>query len=281
MGYFMQHSECLEHSRGEKKILDVGEVYPALRHAIIDLYLRPGAIMSIKDICEHFQMGRSPVRDALMRLNQEGLVTLLPQRGTMISHIDLSRVEQERFLRLAVEEEVMKLFMACYTHSDSVPLEDNLRQQQELCEQEDIDIRRFLWLDDCFHSVFYGITNKKFCLQTLQNSGGHYRRMRLLTCDKLEVEENLRQHNALLAALQSRDTEAMCDVFHFHLQKLDRKEQVLLKKYPYLFKNDDSVWNLYPALEADYLQTLNRRNTENVPENPLPGLHYKETLEAK
>ena len=48
------------------QILSDGEVYPVLRRAIVELYLQPGAIMSIKDICQHFQIGRSPVRDALM-----------------------------------------------------------------------------------------------------------------------------------------------------------------------------------------------------------------------
>ena len=58
----------------QKNILSSGDAYPALRQAIIELYLRPGAFMSIKDICEHFQLGRSPVRDALVRLEQEGLI---------------------------------------------------------------------------------------------------------------------------------------------------------------------------------------------------------------
>ena len=86
-----------------------GEVYSVLRKAIVELYLQPGVILSMKDICEHLSIGRSPVRDALIRLDQEGLVTLLPQKGTMISQIDSWRVEQERFLRISVEEEVMAL----------------------------------------------------------------------------------------------------------------------------------------------------------------------------
>lgn len=239
----------------KKQVLSDGEVYPVLRRAIVELYLQPGAIMSIKDICEHFQIGRSPVRDALMRLDQEGLVTLLPQRGTMISQIDLLRVEQERFLRLSVEEEVMKLFMACHTPSDITQLHELLRQQVELCDQKDMDSRRFLWLDEEFHQVFYTVTDKLFCLQSLQNVGGHYRRMRLLTCGTGQ-QEILRQHSALITALQSRDTELMCNIFHFHLRKLDREEKLLLKKYPYLFKSDGNHGYSSPLWGADYLQTL-------------------------
>jgi len=240
----------------KKQVLADGELYPVLRRAIVELYLQPGAIMSIKDICEHFQIGRSPVRDALMRLDQEGLVTLLPQRGTMISQIDLARVEQARFLRLAVEEEVMKLFMACHTPSDITLLHEGLRQQQEICDQKNVNIRRFLWLDDEFHQMFYTVTDKLFCFQAIQNVGGHYQRMRLLTCNTSQ-QEILRQHSALITALQTRDTELMCNIFHFHLRKLDREERLVLKKYPHLFKNDGNHGYSSPLWEADYLQTLN------------------------
>ena len=239
----------------KEQALNDGEVYPVLRCAILELYLQPGAVLSIKDICAHFKMGRSPVRDALMRLDQEGLVTLLPQRGTMISQIDLSRVEQERFLRLSVEEEVMKLFMACHTPSDITLLHEGLRQQQELLDQKDVDTRQFLCLDDEFHKVFYTVADKLFCLQAIQNVWGHYRRLRLLTCGT-GLQEILRQHSALLTALQTRDTELMCNIFHFHFRKLDCEERLVLKKYPSLFKGGNNLESASPLWKADYLQTL-------------------------
>jgi GntR family transcriptional regulator, rspAB operon transcriptional repressor len=241
----------------KEQVLNEGEVYPVLRRAIVELYLQPGAILSIKDICEHFEIGRSPVRDALIRLDQEGLVTLLPQRGTMISQIDLLRVDQERFLRLSVEEEVMKLFMACHTPSDITLLNEVLRQQQELFDQQDVDVREFLVRDDAFHEVFYAVVDKLFCLRAIQNVWGHYRRMRLLTCgDSTSLQEILHQHSALITSLQARDTELMCNIFHFHLRKLDREELILLKKYPYLFKGGSDYESASPLWKADYLQTL-------------------------
>lgn len=241
----------------KEQVLNEGEVYPMLRRAIVELYLQPGAILSIKDICDHFEIGRSPVRDALIRLEQDGLVTLLPQRGTMISQIDLLRVEQERFLRLSVEEEVMKLFMACHTPSDIKLLHEALRRQQEFLGQKDLDMRGFLVCDDAFHQVFYTVVDKQFCLKTIQNVWGHYRRMRLLTCgNSASLQEILQQHSALITALQARDTELMCNIFHVHLRKLDREEQFLLKKYPYLFKGGNDYNSVGRFWKADYLQTL-------------------------
>ncbi len=243
----------------KEQALNDGEVYPVLRRAIVELYLQPGAILSIKDIGEHFKIGRSPVRDALIRLDQEGLVTLLPQRGTMISQIDLARVEQERFLRLSVEEEVMKLFIACHTPSDIALLNEALRQQQELLDlsRGNVDSREFLVRDDAFHELFYAVADKLFCLRAIQNVWGHYRRMRLLTCgDRASMQEILRQHSALITAMQARDTELMCNIFHFHLRKLDREERTLLKEYPHLFKGGSDQESANPLWKADYLRTL-------------------------
>ncbi|EGO65496.1 GntR family transcriptional regulator [Acetonema longum] len=241
----------------KEQALGDGQVYSMLRRAIVELYLQPGAILSIKDICEHFAIGRSPVRDALVRLDQEGLVTLLPQRGTMISRIDFSRVKQERFLRLAVEEEVMKLFMACHTPSDIALLQETLGRQQDLYDSREMDIRRFFWLDEEFHQTFYAATDKLFCLQAVQGLGGHYRRIRLLTCgDRDILQEILRQHNGLLHALQTRDTELMCNIFQRHLHELDLEEELIVKKYPHLFHSGAGQEPRNLLWRADYLQTL-------------------------
>jgi DNA-binding GntR family transcriptional regulator len=268
----------------QKNFLSSGDAYRALRQAIIELYLRPGAFMSIKDICEHFQLGRSPVRDALVRLEQEGLVTLLPQRGTMIALIDLQRVDQERFLRQSVEEEVMKQFMACHTHYDILDLEENIRQQALVLEQPAIDARHFMQLDDDFHGLFYQVTHKEYCLQILRNSSGHYRRMRILCCDRDRVQENVKQHTALVTALQSRDTEAMSDNFRYHLQKLDRDEVTLLKKFPYLFSSDTRNRTALPPLEDDYLSSLQAKKPLKpfkVDTPVYPDLSYKKPLGAQ
>ena len=235
-----------------------GEVYTTLRNAIVELYLQPGVILSIKDICEQLQMGRSPVRDALIRLDQEKLVTLLPQRGTMVSKIDLSLVEQERFLRFAVEEEVMKLFMACHSSSDLLPLYELVRQQQLICETENPDIRAFLQLDDQFHTIFYERTDKLFCLQCVENSSGHYRRMRLLTGGDGggRLDEVVKQHNTMVTAFQTRDTDLMRRAFQLHLSKLEREERILIKKYPHLFNGTQEQEPINPIWQIDYLQTI-------------------------
>lgn len=233
----------------------VEDAYTILRKEIIELRLRPGTFVSIKNLCEHFRISRSPMRDALLRLNEEGLVTLLPQRGTIISKIDLKRVEEERFLRVSVEREVMGLYMTNPTPEDIAKLEASLAQQRESIAAE--DFRRFITADDDFHDVFYGTTGKPFCAEVIRKASGHYNRVRLLSCIDMDITDNiLQQHCEMIAAMKSKDAQKMLAVFSHHLSKIDVEEHMLSRKYPDLFLREGAEDRENDTLEADFLQTL-------------------------
>lgn len=67
-------------------------VYEALKRDILDLALAPGSPMDEVQLSRHFAMSRTPVREALLRLAGEGLVTTLPNRSTIVSAIDLAQL---------------------------------------------------------------------------------------------------------------------------------------------------------------------------------------------
>jgi DNA-binding GntR family transcriptional regulator len=70
----------------------VQTVYEALRQSIVDLALEPGSPLDEVTLAERFEMSRTPVREALVRLAAEGLVTQLPNRNTIVAPIDLGRL---------------------------------------------------------------------------------------------------------------------------------------------------------------------------------------------
>lgn len=247
-----------------QKIIDVekpqtasANVYDDLRREIIELTLKPGAIISIKDMCEHFGTSRSPVRDALIRLEQEGLITTLPQRGTMISKIDFSRVEQERFMRVCVEEQVMNEFITKHKPEDIIVLEELLVIQKEAAEEK--DNRRFLEADENFHNIFYIATDKGFCAKTIQQISGHYKRFRLLTTvDKIISEDVIEQHRQILNAVKEKDVEKMHQVLKKHFYKIHDEEIIFCKKYPDIF-NEENVWEHEQKFwSEDFLTTLKK-----------------------
>ena len=82
-------------------------VYHALRQAIVDRTLVPGERLSRQSLAERYSTSQTPVREALLRLEQEGLVRVRPQAGTHVTGIDIAAVHQAQFLRRCLEERVV------------------------------------------------------------------------------------------------------------------------------------------------------------------------------
>ena len=241
--------------QAKERQLDSMEIYPVLRKAILDLYVCPGTELSIRNLCEYYHAGRSPVRDAVMRLQQEGLVTILPQRGIMVSLIDLDIEAQERYMRLAVETAVTRDFAVRHTTDQLREAERLLQQQVDWLQHGEGDYRSFLDLDDAFHEYFYVAMGQDFCFRTMQQSGGFYRRMRLLCCQVQQMSLNLEQHGLILQAVRTGDADGVARALSNHLQKLDYEEKELQEKYPYMFKGTQ-IRASAQHLDVDFLRAV-------------------------
>jgi len=83
-------------------------VYREIRDRIISLHLPPGTTLARAELADRFKVSQSPVREAIMRLEQDGLVTSYPQSRTLVSPIDQERIREDHLLRSAVECEVVR-----------------------------------------------------------------------------------------------------------------------------------------------------------------------------
>lgn len=232
------------------------DIYSNLRSYIIELRIRPGEIISIKDIATEWNVGRSPVRDALIRLEKEGLITSLPQRGTMISRINLHRVSEERFIRASLEEKTLALFVEKHTEEDIESLKDCLADQKKSVQSH--DCRKLLEYDDNFHHVFFTAMGLQLCWETLQNASGHYRRVRLLSLLERTILDNvISQHEEMLEQIVNKNQEQLQKLLRHHLEKIDLEELELQTRYPDLFDHDQEI-RKPPAyiLRSDFLHEL-------------------------
>src|SRR5205814_7085180 len=86
------------------------QVFKRLRGMIIALALPPGSALSRAELAAQFGVSSTPIRDALMRLEEEGLVDVFPQYATVVSRIDIRLAQQAHFLRQSVELESVRGF---------------------------------------------------------------------------------------------------------------------------------------------------------------------------
>ena len=105
-------------------------VYNALKNNIMTLQMKPGTVMSTQEVAKKLDVSRTPVREAFIQLQRDGLVNIFPQKETIVSRIDLSKVEQERFIRESLECANLELVVEKFTRKDISELELNIERQR-------------------------------------------------------------------------------------------------------------------------------------------------------
>ena len=202
-------------------------------------------------------MGRSPAREALIRLEQEGLITFLPQQGTMISLLDLKRIDNERYIRRSVEENIMKDFVGMFSPTIILRLEDMVQEQRAMMKKQ--DIRGFVDADDDFHHVFYKEIGREHCYRVIDKECCNYRRMRLLVqmVEPGMMAKTIDEHGALLSAVSVRDVDKVMSLFYLHLGQIKNQERKIIKRFSELFtESSDTGRKENHDLKADFLVAL-------------------------
>ncbi len=110
--------------------------YDAIRNAILDCTLLPGAALSEQTLSEGLGVSRAPVRDALRQLAAEGLVQVMPQRGTYVARIDPLKVRDAVFVREVIECRAAELACAA-SASEKIQLLTLLRKQESASNRGD------------------------------------------------------------------------------------------------------------------------------------------------
>jgi DNA-binding GntR family transcriptional regulator len=225
-------------------------VYTALRKSIINLNLIPGAVVSEKEISLCYHVSRTPVREALIHLSKEGLVQVIPQRGTMVSLIDPSRVQQEFFLRECLETAVLPPFIRNCDGSHIEELERLIGLQEQALSGKSYG--EFIEYDDNFHRFIFETAGQPLSWDLISGMCGHYHRVRVLTIWMAETirpgappgspaselpigTEKIRQHRIICAAFKSKDPERARDALYSHLHDLEPDENLLQREFPRYF----------------------------------------------
>jgi len=137
--------------------------YRVLRRDLILLRLEPGSAVSEAEVADAFRLSRTPVREAFIRLAEDGLLDVVPQTGTFVSRIDRARADEARFLRAVLEKAVLREAARAFPGSLRLELDANLAMQRHCRKGRQYD--RLLELDDDFHGLlFRGVGKERLWL---------------------------------------------------------------------------------------------------------------------
>jgi DNA-binding GntR family transcriptional regulator len=141
------------------------------------MHLIPGQNISEKEMADVLNVSRTPVREAFIKLSQEELLDIYPQKGTYVSMIDLNHVEESRFMRASLERAVIKQVCQAFPAESLFELQLNL-STQELCMDENNHDKLFK-LDEDFHGLIFTGCNKKRVWIAIQQMSTHFNRVRV------------------------------------------------------------------------------------------------------
>jgi DNA-binding GntR family transcriptional regulator len=210
------------------------KVYQTLRQAILSLTYRPGEILRKPEICEALGVSRSPVADAVARLQTEGLVDVVPQAGTFVARFSMQEIREGAFLREAIEVAAIERVADRISDDQVQLLRRNLTVQAALVA--DGDIPGFYALDAAMHELLLSFTGFPKLAQVAETAWLHVNRARQLILPVPgRVEATLAEHQAILAALEARDPAAARAAVQSHLRQLLRYLEPLERDRPELF----------------------------------------------
>lgn len=195
------------------------QVYELIRRAIIILALPPGSIVNERLICDQLSISRTPLREALLRLSAEHLVTVVPNSGTYISKIDLQTVFDGQLVRDALEMKVVKLAAQRMTPAFERELDLNMLRQRRVASERDFD--EFYELDEAFHSMIceFGASSRIWrIVNEAKAQLDRVRRLAFPAPNHLDIV--LAEHMAIVDGLKSRDPDAAAAGMKVHLDRV-------------------------------------------------------------
>jgi GntR family transcriptional regulator, rspAB operon transcriptional repressor len=214
----------------------VRSIHAEIRDDIVTLRLKPGERLSENELALRFGTSRAPVREALIRLVEEGLIEVLPQRGSFVSRISLGAMRRARFVREALE-------VAIARRAAEHGLSDGAMKQVRatLAEQEQArdDPERFTRADDAFHRTIADDVGISQIWAVLEREKAQLDRVRFLSLPRVTpVAALIVQHKEIVAAIVRRDPAAAEAAMRAHLSEVLKIAETLAAKYPDFIVND-------------------------------------------
>jgi DNA-binding GntR family transcriptional regulator len=193
-------------------------VYDELASAILELRILPGTLLSEPNLAEQLQVSRTPLREAIARLVETGLVSVVPQVGTLVEPIRLRDVEQARFVRESLE--VAAVAEACaQPERDVTKLRSLLAEQKSSFRSRDFD--GFFRADEALHEEIFELSGYPRAWQMMQPMKMQLERIRRLSLpDPKTIEALLEEHAAIVDAVDRGDARRARTLVGKHARKV-------------------------------------------------------------
>ncbi len=194
------------------------EVFNYLRSSILKGELKTGMKLMEKTLADKLGVSRTPVREALRMLSAEGLVNIIPRRGTFVADITEDDIKDVLEIRASLESLAVRLSCRRITKEELIELNNVNKKFLKAVEEEDVD--EIIKQDINFHRVLYGSTKNKKLIAMIKNISDQVYRFRVSYVKQMDNYMNLaEEHKKILIAISKKDERLASELAIDHIEK--------------------------------------------------------------
>lgn len=218
-------------------------VYESLHGDIVALRIPPGAGLSENELAARYGVSRTPVREALLRLADEGLVEIVPKSGTTVSRIPYAQLNEAIIIRKALEEVAVREASRRASKSQFTGLWSIVERQREAAAADDRS--GFHAADEAFHAAIAEAAGYPGIWRLVNQVKVQVDRIRHLTLPEGgRMTKVAKEHAAILTAMEKRDGDKAIAAMRHHLDGLEHSLPEIRRRNPDLFVDEAGVFVL-------------------------------------
>ncbi|HKL41158.1 MAG TPA: GntR family transcriptional regulator [Clostridia bacterium] len=215
--------------KSNKNISQSERAYNSIKKSILNLDLKPGQQLSESDLATQLKMSRTPIREAISKLNNENLVDVIPRKGTFVKI--LSGNEIKNIYETAEGLESMAVYLVV-KRKDEIDL-DELSEQVKNMEIafENNDIEKWIKSDELFHSIMRKFCDNEYIIEDLKKIDTQIHRVRIMMRKILtNRKKSTKEHRETFEKIVKGDAKGARETMHKHWERV-RKD--ILRIYPF------------------------------------------------
>ncbi len=199
-------------------------VFTTLRRAIITGKFKPGQRLMEISLANQLGVSRTPVREAIRKLELEGLVIMIPRRGAQVARITEKSLQDVIEIRMVLENFAAELACERITEEGKATLNHCHQAFIEAVERK--DLLEIAEKDEQFHDAIFAATDNGRLINIINNLREQFYRYRMEYVKDISQHTTLIQEHAdLVSSICSNDRDSACQIMRTHLQ--NQQEQIM------------------------------------------------------
>ncbi|BBP00971.1 GntR family transcriptional regulator [Sulfuriferula nivalis] len=214
-----------EPNKTDKKIAAKQDIYSVLREMILTFELYPGSRVTETELAEYFEVSRTPIREALLKLENEGHLTIRAKQGCFIRQIDVAELSEYYRVRTALELAAVE--DAC-THMPTTEVERLIAIWSPENKPETVTANQMEEWDESFHIAIALGGKNEVLVKYLQDINDHIRVIRRVDFDNSDrIKHTFDDHQKILQAILLRDVTTARNLIKRHIQRSEEFAKTL------------------------------------------------------